>query len=162
LQKIFAQLPPEIAKIPSEQYDWAIERGYLLKGTRALIWNRLEDGDVYFGRAVDLGTQVDESYLSELAHHLLNYEMAFGDQAVQVVLHILAPYLEALAGRATTRDLKGLYAMNRAFRSYDHGDYAEVPGMIFRAVANNPKYLANRGVLSILLHTAVSTGSKAG
>jgi glycosyltransferase involved in cell wall biosynthesis len=162
LQRIFAQLPPEIAKIPSEQYDWAIGRGYLLKGTRALIWNRLADGDEYFGRAVDLGIQVDESYLSELTHHLLNYEMAFGDQAVQVVIHVLVPYLEALAGRATTRDLKGLVAMNRAFRSYDHGDYAEVPGMIFRAVATNPKYLANRGVLSILLRTATGTGAKPG
>jgi hypothetical protein len=161
LQKIFAQLPPEIANI-AEQYDWAIGRGYLLKGTRAVIWHRLEDGSVYFRRAADLGTQVDESYLSELAHHLLNHEMVFGGQAAQDVLHVLVPYLQALAGRRAIRDLNGLYALNRAFQSYRNSEYARVPAMIFRAVINNPKYLANRGVLSILLRTATSTAAKPG
>jgi glycosyltransferase involved in cell wall biosynthesis len=161
LQRVFAQLPPEVAGL-SEQSSWAVAEGYLLKGTRALIWDRPEDGRKHFERAGSLGAQVDGSFLSTLTHQLLNYEAEFGVEATQNVLHSLTPYLENLGGREIVRDLNGLYSVNRAFRSYHAGDYASVPMTLVHAIANNPKYLANRGVLSILIRSTSGRWAKLG
>jgi glycosyltransferase involved in cell wall biosynthesis len=152
LQRIFAQLPPEIAWL-SGQSSWAVAQGYLLKGARAVIWGRPEDGRQHFEQAGNLGAQVDEIFLSTLTRKLLNYETEFGIEAAQNVLNSLTPYLENLGGQALVRDLKSTYSINRAFRSYHAGDYARARPTILRAIANNPKCLANRGVVSILLRS---------
>lgn len=154
LQRIIAQLPPELARL-SEQYSWAAARGYLLKGARAIVWDRPEDGRRHFEQAARLGARVDQSILSTLAHQLLNYEAEFGVEAAQDILQALAPYLENLGGRASVRALTGCYSVSRAFQSYHAGEYAKVPTTLLRAMASNPKYLANRGVLSILLRSTV-------
>jgi glycosyltransferase involved in cell wall biosynthesis len=159
LQGIFAQMPPEIAWL-SEQSSWAVAQGYLLKGARAVIWDRPEDGRRHFEHAANLCAQVDEPFLSTLTQKLLNYEAEFGVEATQNVLCSLTPYLESLGDRAFVRDLKSSYSVNRAFRSYDAGDYATVPMTILHAIANNPKYLANRGVVSILLRSTFGMWSK--
>ncbi|MBE7551501.1 MAG: glycosyltransferase family 2 protein [Anaerolineales bacterium] len=161
LQKVFAQLPPEMARL-SEQYSGAAAQGYLLKGARAVIWNRPADGRSHFERAASLGAQVDESFLSTLTHQLLNYEAEFGAEAAQDIFHALAPYLEKLGGRASVRRLNGSYSVNRAFHSYRAGEYAGVPTTIWQAIANDPKYLTNRGVLSILLRSSVGRWAKLG
>jgi glycosyltransferase involved in cell wall biosynthesis len=159
LQRVFAQLPPEMNQL-SEQYGWAAGQGYLLKGTRAVIWDRPEDGRRHFEHAAKLGVQVDEAFLSTLTIQLLNYEAEFGAEAAQGILHALAPYLETLGGRASVRRLNGSYSVNRAFSSYGAGEYAEVPARILHALASNPKYLADRGVLSILLRSTVGMWTK--
>ena len=159
LQRIFAQLPPEMAWL-SEQYSWAAAQGYLLKGARAVMWDRPEDGRRHFEQAARLGARVDESFLSTLTHKLLNYEAEFGAKAAQDMLQALTPYLENLGGRASIRGLNGRYSVNRAFHSYRAGEYAGVPTTILRAIASNPRYLANRGVMSILFRSTVGRWAK--
>ncbi|MCK4785369.1 MAG: glycosyltransferase family 2 protein, partial [Desulfobacteraceae bacterium] len=44
LWQMISHLPFEIAKL-SEQTNWAVGRGYILRGTRAIIWNRIEVGE---------------------------------------------------------------------------------------------------------------------
>ena len=78
LKRIFAQLPLEMAHLP-KQYDWAVARGYLLKGVRAIIWDRPEDGRRYLEQTARLGVQFDESLVSQLTRDLLNYGTEFGD-----------------------------------------------------------------------------------
>jgi hypothetical protein len=152
LQSIFAQLPPEMAYL-SEQYDWALARGYLLKGTRDLIWKRIEQGQNHLARAAELGAQADESFLDALTHQLLNYEAVFGAAAAQSVLHNLALYLKPVATQVDVHRLQGHYSVNQAFRDYYAGKYLKVPSGVVRAVANDPRYLMNRGVLAMLFRS---------
>jgi hypothetical protein len=153
LKRIFVQLPPEMDRL-SDQFNWAAAQGYLLKGARAVIWGRLEDGRRHFEQAAKMGAQVDDSFLNTLTHQLLDYEAEFGAEVAQDVLRDLTPYLEDLGGQTSLRRLNGYYSVNRAFDRYDAGEYGQVPPMILRAVASNPKYLGNRGVLSALFRSA--------
>lgn len=159
LQKVLAQLPPELTRL-SDQYGWAAGQGYLLKGARAVIWDRPADGRRHFDHAARLGAGVDEPFLSGLIHQVLNYEKEFGAAAAQDVLRALIPYAKKLGGQAGVRQLNGYYSINRAFHSYHSGDYAGVPTSVLQAIANEPRYLANRGVLSILVRSSIGRWAK--
>jgi hypothetical protein len=157
LKRILAQLPPELAWLDA-QYDWAVAHGYLLKGTRAVIWGRPEDGRSHFARAVELRAEVDESFMQSLAHQLLAYENEFGTEVTRAVVRELAPYITQVGGRRSARRLKGCYSVNQAFQSFHAGDYERVPGDVIQAVTNDPSYLMNRGVLSILVRSIAGPG----
>lgn len=154
LRRMVKQLPPELSWL-EEQGDWAVARGYLLKGTRAVMWKRMAEGQAYFEQATALKAQIDEPFLQYLTANLLSYEKEFGREAVQDVLEALSPYLERVGNRSHVRWLKGSYLINQAYRSYYAGQYTKVPLKIMHACANDPKYLANRGVLSMLLRSTV-------
>jgi glycosyltransferase involved in cell wall biosynthesis len=149
LHRMFAQLPPELAGL-ADQYSWAAAQGYLLKGARAVIWDRPEDGRRHFEQAAKLGARINDFFLSTLTHKLLDYEAEFGTEAAQDTLHALAPYLQNLGGRASVRSLEGSYLVNCAFEHYHDGEYASAQRMAARAIAKDPKYLVNRGVLAVL------------
>ncbi len=155
LAKVFAQFPPEMAWL-SSQLDWAVPRGHVLKGTRAVMWGRAEAGKSYFARAFELNAKIDKPFLARLAHQLMDYETEFGRAAAQDRLQDLVPHLQLLGGHPSIRWLRALYSTNQAFESYRMGKYDEVPGKVARAVVNNPKHLANRGVLSILARSVVN------
>jgi glycosyltransferase involved in cell wall biosynthesis len=159
LKKILAQLPPELAGLDA-QYDWTVAHGYLLKGTRAIIWGRPEDGQVHLARAAKLGAEIDEDFVQELTHRLLSYEIEFGAEVTQGIIRDLAPYLKKIGHGNGSGGLKGCYWVNHAFQSYRAGDYNRVLGQVIRAVASDPKYLANRGVLAVLFRSTVSHRSR--
>jgi glycosyltransferase involved in cell wall biosynthesis len=152
IKNLLAQLPPEMAWL-SNQCDWAVGHGYLLRGARAIMWDRFDDGRRFFARATESGAQIDELFLQKLTHQLLAYETEFGDDAAMNMIHKLAPYVEKAGNRSTVRSLRGCYLVNKAFRNYRIGKYENVPGEVFQAVANRPKYLLNRGVFSIFLRS---------
>jgi glycosyltransferase involved in cell wall biosynthesis len=152
LQRMFAQLPPELAGL-ADQYSWAAAQGYLLKGARAVIWDRPEDGRRHFEKAAKLGARVNASFLGTLTHQLLSYKTEFGTEAAQDILRALTPCLEELGGRASVRCLEGSYLVNRAFEHYHDGEYVSAQRMAARAIAKNPRYLANRGILAVLGHS---------
>lgn len=152
LRKIFAQLPSEITRL-SAQYDWAVARGYLWKGIRAIMWDRPEDGRAHFARAVEWHAEIDEHLMQLITHHLLGFENEFGPEATETVLRKLIPYLKQVGNGRSARRLAGSYSVNRAFQDYRAGEYAQVPRKVMRAVANDPAYLANRGVMAILLRS---------
>lgn len=157
LKRIFAQLPPAMAHL-SNEYDWAVARGYLIKGMRSLLWDRLEDGHRHMEQATRLRARLDESLISQLTRDWLNYEMEYGNVAVRSKIRTMIPYLEKLGGRASVRKLLGCFSVNQAFESYRAGEYASVPGRIVPAIANDPKYLVNRGVLSIFIRSILGLG----
>jgi glycosyltransferase involved in cell wall biosynthesis len=159
LQKVLTQLPPEIAGL-SEQTNWAAAQGYLLKGARAIVWDRPEDGRRHFEQAASLGARVDGFFMNSLTQQLLDFEVEFGAEAAQNVLRAVIPYLEDLGGRASIRSLNSRYSVNRAFHSYRVGEYAGVPTTILQAIASDPQYLTNRGVLSILFRSSVGRWAK--
>ena len=154
LQSVLDQLPPELDWL-FDQYSWAVMQGYLLKGTRALIWDRPDNGRDYFERAVMLNAQVDDYFLGILTDKLLDYEAEFGIEAAEDIHQSLGPYLKKVDKKNSIPRLQSSLMINRAFQSYHAGDYARVPMTILPAIVRNPKYLANRGVLSILFHSVL-------
>ena len=156
LTKIFAQLPSELAS-QSTQLDWAIARGYLLRGTQAVLWDRREEGHLCFARAAELGAEVDEPFMRYLAHQLLLFQAEMGDGATKAAFQRLADNFDKFGHASSVRRLKGYYSVNQAFQSYQAGKYAEVPTRVMQTVTNDPKYIMNRGVLSILLRSLTGT-----
>jgi glycosyltransferase involved in cell wall biosynthesis len=159
LEKVFAQFPPELDWL-SQQCEWAIARGYFLKGARAMMWDQHEDGQRFFEEAIRLGSQVDELLISQLTSKLLDYNAEFGEEAAKSVLAAWMPFVEMCGGRARARRLNGSYAANRAFQDYSKGEFNGIPGIVIHAVANDPRYLINRGLLSVLLRSTVSPRAK--
>jgi hypothetical protein len=158
LKTIFAQLPAEMAHL-SMQYDWAVARGFLIKGVRAIVWDRLEDGSRHLEQAAKLGARLDDALISQFTRDLLNYEVEFGEASVRGKIKTLAACLEKIGGRSGVRRLIGCYSANRAFESYRAGKFANVPGSIVPAIVNDPKYLVNRGVWSVLFRSVFGMGA---
>jgi hypothetical protein len=140
----------------SSQRDWAVGRGWLWKGIRAVLWGRETDGRAHFARAIALGAGVDDSLMQLATYHLLRYETEFGTDAVMRALSALSPLINRVAGRGGDR-LEGSYLVNRAFERYHASEYRMVPGIVLRALRNDPSYLMNRGVLSIFLRSMAKT-----
>ncbi|MDX1463688.1 MAG: hypothetical protein R3359_11575, partial [Marinirhabdus sp.] len=159
LRRILDQLPVELNWL-SDQYAWAAMQGYLLKGARALIWGRADDGKRHFEKAIKLGARFDEYFLNTLTHKLLDYEAEFGAEAGEDVFQALIPFLEKLGGKSSVRELKSSLSINQAFKNYHAGDRANVPAQILDAIINNPRYLVNRGTLSVLFHSITGNGNK--
>jgi hypothetical protein len=157
LHQVFAQLPPELSAL-STQYDWAVARGWLWKGIRAVIWGREADGRAHFARAAGWKVSIDEPLMQLATYHLLGYETEFGAEAVKVVLEKLTPWLNLLAKRSGNK-LQGSYLINRAFDLYRANDYKKVPSLVVRACRSDPTYLRNRGVLSIFLRSLARTAA---
>lgn len=153
LRDIFTQLPAELAWLSGQQ-DWAVAQGYLEKGTRAVIWDRPEEGMEHFDHARRLNAHIGDLFLRELAHSLLNFEHEFGSEAVRVKLQQLAGLLKQFGGHRSVRQLKGYFLVNSAFRDYHAGNFQLVPKNVLAAITNTPGYIANRGVLSILLRAS--------
>jgi glycosyltransferase involved in cell wall biosynthesis len=152
LKRIFAQLPPAMAHL-SRNFDWAVARGYFLKGVRATIWGRSEDGRRHFEHAMRSGVTFDELLISQLTQSLLNYQIEYGDAATFDVIRALRPYLEKLGGRRIARQLVGCYTINRAFLDYHRGCYSQVVRRVTSAFVYSPGYITNRGATSILLRS---------
>ena len=149
LQRIFKQLPPELAYL-SEQYDWAVQRGYILRGLGNIMWGRQDRGEKYLIQGAELGAKVDEPLLRVLTAQLLNYEAEFGFEATQKLLYALSVELKKVGTQMDRRWLRGHYFINRAFRDYRNGQYQQVSSSVFQAISSDPTYLGNRGTLSIL------------
>ena len=97
--------------------------------------------------------EVDESFVSSLAHQLLEYEAEFGAEKAHESLGKLALDLGKVGGRRCVRQLKARYSFNRAFQRYQAGVYRDVPREVTNTLINDPRYLTNRGILSILLRS---------
>jgi len=149
---IVTQLPIEIEPL-FEKRDSTLANGYLLRGTNEAIWGRQNEGRASFAQASALGAEVNDAFLQQLAYELCSYEIEFGPRASLSVLRRLEPLLARAGSRRTVGRLRACFSVQRAFESYRSGDYTAVPGRVVKAIASDPKYLANRGVLAILLRS---------
>jgi glycosyltransferase involved in cell wall biosynthesis len=155
LPMMFDQLPPKLASL-ADQVDWAVARGYLIRGTRGVMWGRTQEGQAHFECAAARSARIDEDYSQYLIAQLLAYETEFGSEAAQDVLGALLPFLRKIGNRSTVHWLKGCYSINRAFKNYHAGENARVPKEVIRAFAHDPKYLSNRGAFSILFRSLMA------
>jgi hypothetical protein len=150
LDRIISQLRLEVpTKFPN--YLWEISRGYFVRGVRALIWDRPNDAKRYFAKAAKHEIRFDERFFNQVAYELLGYELAHGKVAAFEKLLEFSSQLEKDLSKGIASWLKGNYWLNRAIREYHDGQFGAVPRSVFGAIANHPKYLTNRGILSILV-----------
>jgi glycosyltransferase involved in cell wall biosynthesis len=154
LHNIFTQLPAEMQTIAKQQ-TWAIAQGFVLKGVRAIMWGRPEDGHRHLQQAESWGAVLPDTAVAKMVHQLLDMEAFFGVDHVNDIVQQLAPFLKKLGGSAAARSLKGLLAVNKAFQRYEARQYPEALGNVAQAIAHNPKYVANRGIMSLLARSLV-------
>ena len=120
-----------------------------------MLWDRREEGRTFLARAATLDAQVDEALVQNLTHQLLGYQREFGSDAAVSAINELTASLREVDSKMSQSRLRGSYSVNQAFQSYRSGKYAQVPAQILRAIASNPKYLWNRGVLSIFVRSTM-------
>ncbi len=150
LDTMVSQMPPEFPDL-RPNYLWALSRGYLVRGVRALIWERLEDADQYFVKAAGSDFVFDESFVQQVTHELQGYELAYGEEAFSGMLNKITPRLEKIFDRKNANWLQGDYWVNKAIREYRSGRVGSIYGKIFPAILKHPRYLFNRGIISVLV-----------
>jgi glycosyltransferase involved in cell wall biosynthesis len=151
LRNLIRQLPDEFKPEVKQAEERLIARGYLLKGVRAIIWDRLEEGKEYFIRAAVRGAQMNTSLFSQISADLVSYEKEFGTAAAQKAFQDLTPLIDKIENPTTTHWSKGLHLINKAYMSFNKGEYAKALSWIVQAFMLEPAYLRNRGMIKVFL-----------
>ena len=152
LQRIFENQPEELASL-RPYYNWAVTRGYLMQGVRAVMWNRPADADVYFSRVSSASAQINQVFLQWLASHMLAYEAEYGLQATISLINRIASRLEKLGAASISRNLRAEFFTARTFDAQQWNQKRRVLLSVARAVANEPFRLwRNRGLLAAFIH----------
>jgi glycosyltransferase involved in cell wall biosynthesis len=153
IRSIFGNLPQELQFLES-RCDWAIARCNLLKGLRGMIWGEAGTAGMYIRTAVKLNACLDTTAMSALCDELLNYESELGGDAnARRIIDDLSNVFKKLNRSDSARSLAGFYWINRAYRNYHNKKYNSVPGDVLQAIMAEPKYLLNKGALSVLFHS---------
>lgn len=155
LAQIMGHLPENLKQLAGES-EWAVAHGYLLKGMEAVIWEQSSDATLFFERAAQHRAIVDDAFIRAASSRLMDYETEFGPSATHQILDNLTRAIEKISGPNSARRLMGNYWIHRAFANYRGGVRQSVPGNVLRGVMNDPRFLSNRGVGSILLRSLSS------
>ena len=159
LEKLFSQMPKNLEHL-SAQLDQETAQGYLMKGAQAIIWSRFEEGRRLFDRAAARHACVDSRFVQNTTYELLGFQQEFGVEATQQIIADLATALTNAGFRSGGRRLRGCYSANRGFRSFEIGDSAPARRHLLEAIANDPSYLLNRGVLATLARSVTGKPSQ--
>jgi hypothetical protein len=159
LRRMISRLPDEFSHL-SNSVDWAIGQGYVLKACRAVLWDRLEDGDEFLHRALTWEARLEDFVVEDFVYQLLSFQTEYGVESAEAAFQKLTARLEKLGNQARLRRMEGDYLVNRAFQCYGAGGYRQVPGYIVRAVMKNPEFLINRGVLATFIRSIIYGGIK--
>jgi glycosyltransferase involved in cell wall biosynthesis len=161
LSSQFSQFPPEIPS-QSSHYLWALSWGYLFKGVRATIWGRSEDARHCFARAGTFEFVIDETFIQQITQEMMVYELCYGTAAALAMLSNLSIILKKNSENRIANWVKGSFLINKAFQNYHDSKLRTVPGNIISAIVSSPRYLSNRGVMSILFKSMMGFMSKSG
>ncbi len=159
LQEIVAQFPQGLRHL-GQQLQWAIPNGYLLRGTRATIWGRPKDGDVYFAAASSLNAAIDRQFMAKLAYDLFLFSCEFGMESTEEVCALLAPKLRSFTHPREIEALLSRVYSNAAFEYYKKHRYGSAISMLNRVIYNDPKSVLNRGFVKIYLRSIMSELSR--
>ncbi len=152
LRMTFEHLPAEAKQSP-EHLHWAVAYGYLHQGLRDLMWERVEKAKENLNKAVMHGVRLDLRSLRMLRYQLLSYDAGFDTKRMHDALRKVSPFLEKIGGQKGARRFLGWYSFTRALRYYHDGEFASAVKEVGRALSNNPEYLRNRELLSVLFRS---------
>ncbi|GAB4450658.1 MAG: hypothetical protein OHK0041_12800 [Anaerolineales bacterium] len=152
LRRVFENLPQELASL-DPHYPWAVTRGYLMQGIRAVMWNRPAEADAYFSHAASAASQLDAAFLQWLVSHLLAYEAEYGLQAALRTLRQIASRLERLGAASAHRTLRAEFFTARAFDAQQWGAKRRVLSSVAGVLASEPlRVWRNKGLLAAFAH----------
>lgn len=154
LRILFSQLPFESTHV-SKYLDKAISRGYLIRGTRETVWGRDVTADLYFGHAKQVDTHLDQELINILVDMLMKYEKAFGVVATKAMTVGLFSRFRQIFGDKYFRKFLGFYSINQAFKAFNRRNFSLVIEKVTFALIQNPAFIFNRGVISILCRSAI-------
>lgn len=152
LRRIFAQMPPELDWL-AQYVEPAVAHGYLLRGARDILWDRMEQAEAHLSLANRLGAKIENQFIQEQTKHILDFEGAFNSNDAIAVLEKLAMWLRRTGTLSDARKLKGCFYVNRAFKEYSQRYFTKVGPDVLKAIAYNPIYLVNRGVIAISIRS---------
>jgi len=156
LRSVFAQFPSEIEHL-SKQLGWAIGQGFLRKGVREAMWADIRSGQPFFVKARDLGIEIEDAFLSHFVHGLLDYELEYGERAVNELHTNILRGLKDIWKSKDLGRLNRLFALNRSFQCYSNREYRKVLSQVLQTCMINPKDFTNCGLLSIFVRSAVKS-----
>jgi len=149
LQSVLRQLPDEFQWIAEQGRGWLISYGYYLRGIRAIIWGRLDEGREHCNHALTLEVKMSTPLLTQVSSDLVSYEKEFGPIATLKVFRELTPYLDKIENPTARGWSMGFHLVNRAFICFNLREYTMVRFWIIQAVILEPVYIRNRGVIKI-------------
>lgn len=154
------QLRPPFAISPGERRQ-LIGQGFLIKGARAAIWDDHQSVETAVQRAVELKAEIEAPFLAQVSSQLTAYQGEFGPDAGKQALDRLKTFFRRAGSPAFARAFEGKFAVDQAFTCYRRGAYRHTLEKVGQAVSSNPKYLLNRGVLSITIRSILA-GARGG
>ena len=154
LKIIFNQFPEEL-KFLSEQYDWAVKQGYLMRGTRAILWGNPAEAEANIEQAYRTGAKMDEIFLRKLLFQLNDIDEVLGFDACQQAVNKLFPILREFGRHSQLRALDGQLSIARVFKSYHEKNYQGAVRNVFNAFKKAPEICLNRGILSIFTRSVI-------
>ena len=105
-------------------------------------------------------TSGDGAYVTWAASQLDSREAEFGPGSAEGRARDVTRALKAAGAGRLASQLAGAYLVNPAFRWYRAGGLDSVPRAVVRAMRADRRYITNRGVLSILLRSALTTSAR--
>ncbi|MGE3840919.1 MAG: glycosyltransferase family 2 protein [Vicinamibacterales bacterium] len=154
LTDIINQIPPDI-RILRQELDWAVAQGFLRRGARAALWQRPDDAKRHFEVAEQRCANADDKFINDMVYALLALGRECGVSRADAALTELMRHLRTLSDAGAARRLRGCYAMNAALQCERDGR----PGVlehVWDAIANQPAYLMNRGLLAVSIRSLMS------
>lgn len=153
LHRMFENLPQELDSL-KPYYPWAVTRGYLMQGVRAVMWNRPAEADAYFSHVSSPASQLDDSFVQWLVSHMLAFEAEYGDRSVMKVLTQVASRLERLGIKHALQRLQKEFFTARVFDARQWRVKRKVWSSIAGILKSDPRVLLqNKGLVAALLHT---------
>ena len=156
LRLVLNQLPDQLSFNEMTQ-SWSISRGFILKGIRAIIWDRIEEGRAYITQAIDSLAGINKPLLTQTAFDLINYEREFGWDATRSVINNLAPSFEKIRNLTGIHWSEGFYLLSKAYKNFDEHEYSKVPSLIIKAIFRDNSILRNRGIIKLFILSVLKT-----
>jgi len=150
LNRISCNLSPQFQHLES-QLNWAVTRGYLLKGIQEMIWGRTETGMTYLKTAKLRKAKIDNLLLDRIVAQLLIIQNELGDIPANESLSNIQRPISELGGKSSFRYLRADYGLNKAFSFYHKEKYEEVLREVIWVSKYAPSKIINRGVGAIII-----------
>lgn len=150
--EVLNNLPTEFAQLANAR-DWAVSRGFFIKGVRDIIWGRYNDGQNYLRALTNKDFHLDDRTLNSLISQLQNFGHEFDEETSEFALNELSNAFIKNGLKPESQHLRGAYYFNRALKRYRKKEFQKVPGDLRQAFFHDPRYISNRGALSMLVRS---------
>lgn len=142
------QMPPQFAW-GDDLHDYLIASGFLQRAILAGLWDYDDDAEQWLERVGVPAAIADQQLLAWTTHLLLDIDQELGSDVAGVKMTKISDMLERLGDPVAAKRLRATYQFNCALRAKRSGDPVALRYLI-QAIWNNPRYLGNRGILSVL------------